>query len=402
MNYMNCIILAGLFLASSSVALARTQQTEPSRSERFEISGWAPYWNVKNSIDDARKHLDVLTTLHPFGFSVKQDGTLNDLLDIGSRDWKKLFKKAASEDIKIIPTVMWSDNVYMDIILNNQKTRADHVAAISKMVREGKYDGVDIDYEGKKITTGPGYSAFLQELKKAIGSKLLVCTIEPRTPPESLYRVIPVDLEYANDYSVISRVCDRVQIMAYDQGRADIKLNDARKGAPYLPVADIDWVEKVMEHTMKFIPKEKLMLGVATYGREYVVTVLPDWFRDYKRVYSINPVAAIEDARQYSIKPARNSGGELSFSYFATTSPFRILSSLPVPVSTLDADKAWVRALMFANATKQPVQFNLVWWSDAVAIKQKIDLARKLGLLGVAVYKVDGGEDHALWKAFGN
>ena len=37
-------------------------------------------------------------------------------------------------------------------------------------------------------------------------------------------------------------------------------------------------------------------------------------------------------------------------------------------------------------------------WSDAQAIKSKIDLAKKLGVRGVAIFKIDGGEDPAMWE----
>ena len=363
----------------------------------IKVSAWIPYWRAEQGIESSTDRLDQLTTLHPFGYSVHSDGTLNDLFDIKSKASKKLFKKAVAKNVEVIPTVMWSEGFSINKVLNDTQLRAAHVKEIATMVKKGKYSGVDIDYEAKWAETREGYSAFLKELKSALGSKLLVCTIESRTPPESLYTKIPEKIEYVNDYEVIGKYCDRVQLMTYDQGRADIKLNAARMGAPYIPVADIEWVKKVVELTVKSIPKEKIMLGVATYGREYQVTVAPDWYKSYTKIYSLNQDIAHEEAAAYSIKPGRNSAGELSFSYFATTSPFSILSKLPVPKGTAEADKAAVQALMFANATKREVNFNLVWWSDSEAIKQKAQLAKDLGLQGIAIFKVDGGEDPGVW-----
>lgn len=369
----------------------------------MEISGWIPYWKVAEGTKDAREHLDVLTEINPFTLSVTTDGKVRDLGDMKRSEWTKLFRAARKKKIEIIPTIMWSDTANIHRILSDPKLRADHIDSIVTFIKKGKFDGVDIDYEGKRAETKDHFSAFLTELKKKLGKKTLACTIEARTPPESLYTVVPATLQYANDFAVIGKVCDQVRIMTYDQQRADIKLNAARSGSPYIPVADIEWVKKVAELTVAAIPREKVMLGVATYGREWEVVVAPNTFSSYTSQWSVTHDYAADFADQLKIKPLRNAGGELSYTYIATSSPFgRIVAPYRAPSGTPKANEAAAKALAYAYATGNIAIINVVWWSDAEAIESKLELARTLGLRGISIFKVDGTEDDKLWELLKN
>lgn len=372
----------------------------PARAADLEVSGWVPYWKVSEGTKDARKHLDVLTELNPFGYAVKKDGKLNDLSGLTKSAWKKLIKEAREENVEVIPTVMWSDTTNIYRILSDEKLREKHVKAVADMVKKGKYDGVDIDYEGKNAATRPYYSLFLKELKSALRGKILACTTEARTPPESLYRTVPANLEYANDYKELDRYCDRVRLMTYDQQRADLKLNDARSGQPYMPIADPDWVKKVIELALKSFDKDKIMLGVATYGFEYTLTVSPNWYQSYVKKWSVTEEYAEDLADDLRIDPVRNAAGELSFSYISTTTPSVIPASIKAPRGTLEGNEAAARALAYANATGMTTTVNLLWWSDADAIADKVKLAEDYGLRGISIFKVDGTEDQDLWDLF--
>ncbi len=364
----------------------------------FEVSGWIPYWAASKGVKDARSNLDALSAIQPFTYSVKKDGSVQDLGNMKKSTWKKLLAEAKKEGVRVTPTVMWSDTANIHRILSDSKLRAAHVASVAEAAKA--YDGIEIDYEGKKAETKPYFSLFLKELKAALGTKFLSCTIEARTPPESLYTAVSVNLEYANDYVEINKYCDRVIIMAYDQQRADIKLNAARAGQPYYPVADIEWVRKVMQLTAKSIDKNKLVIGVATYGRESEVTVSPNWFQSYKQLWSVSDKYAEDTADDFDITPGRNAAGELSYTYLPKKSKIKIPSSVKVPNGTPQGMETAARALAYANESGKTLTFNLVWWSDADAIAKKLALAKELGLRGVSIFKIDGGEDKNIWKLF--
>jgi spore germination protein YaaH len=135
-------------------------------------------------------------------------------------------------------------------------SRAEHVRELVELVEDNDFDGIDIDYEGKRAETKDYFSLFLAELAVALDDKWLSCTIEARTPVPDRYTGTPpaTAYQFANDFPSIGRACDRVRIMTYDQQTADQKLNALRKGMPYFPVADTLWTEKVMRLTMADIP----------------------------------------------------------------------------------------------------------------------------------------------------
>jgi spore germination protein len=231
------------------------------------------------------------------------------------------------------------------------------------------FDGIDIDFENKYAKTKPYFSLFLQGLYARMGKKFVYCSIEARTPPASAFDVIPANLEYANDFRAINKYCDRVELMAYDQGTIDLRLNSAANSAPYIPIADPKWVQKVVTLAAQTIAKSKILIGVPTYGYEYDLVPLTQGYR-YNIDWAFNPRYATELASELGVMPTRNSAGEMSFVYTPTTTP----------------------------STATTTSLRIVWWSDAQAIQDKLKLAKTLGVRGIAIFKLDGGEDPNLWN----
>jgi spore germination protein YaaH len=335
----------------------------------FEYSGWIPYWRSATGTAEFLAHMDVFTEINPFAYTVKSDGSLADQMDLQSELWPALVKLAHMKNIRVIPTVMWSDGSQIHRVLKNPELRANHILSIVSAVKTGGFDGIDIDYEDKDVETKEYYSLFLKELYKAMGNKWVQCTIEARTPLDSLRPGKTIKPEYANDYAVLNRYCDRVRIMAYDQASIDQKLTTSIS-TPYIPVADPRWVEKVLALAVKDISRKKLMLGVATYGYEYKVTPLSSGYA-YDLQWAFNPRYATDLADSLGITPQRNVAGEISFSYRPGGNEAGAI---------LDSSS------------------NILWWSDASAIKDKIDLAKRYGIRGVSIFKIDGGSDPNIWN----
>lgn len=381
--------MAGLFLLPGI-----TYAAEPV------MAAWIPWWAEEAGVERAIEHMHEFTVLYPFVYEVQTDGSLRNRVDFDAEHWEALFDEADDERVDIIPTVMWFDGPAIHAVLSDTDAREAHIEEIVDMVREHRFAGVNIDYESKLAETKDYFSDFLEELEDALGRRDLTCTIEARTPPEARWREVPELIQYANDYQAFDRHCDWVEIMAYDQQRADWRLNEQRQGVPYAPVADSDWVEKVLKLALEDIDADKIMLGIATYGRAWDVTVAADWYRDYKSVASLNHPRILELADKYDAPIGRTAGGEAVITYFPQDSAWRLLNQLPTPADTPPGFEAAAKALLVATYADVEIPVRVVFWSDAQAIEEKLELVDRYNLRGAALFKVDGEDDEAMWRTF--
>jgi spore germination protein YaaH len=370
----------------------------PSSVLAMEVGAWVPWFGAADGAISATKNIEKLDVVYPFVYEIGTNGKLVNKVNFSANHWQDLFEAAEEEDVLVIPTIAWFDGAQIDGILSDKSKRDAHIKEIVAMVNDNDFDGVNIDYEQKLAKTKDNFSLFLKDLNRALKKKTLTCAIEARTPPESLHRVVPANIQYANDYKAINRHCDWVELMTYDQQRADIKLNDERRGVPYNPVADKDWVEKVIKLAIKDIDEDKILLGVPTYGRAWDITVAADWYKDYTRVASLNQPRILELSKIYNSPVGRTAGGEAVISYFPEDSPWKIFNQLPTPKDTPKGYEAAAKALLVATIADIELPVRFVTWSDAKAIEDKFELIEKYNLRGTAIFKVDGEEDQALWK----
>ena len=421
------LLFISIFINNTSLALIKKPTYLPKND--FTYSAWIPYWERWGGTDELLSlsnsnttiynsnftatntasvffgatssimNLDKLDIISPFTFEVDSTGAFLDKGKMSEDAFASLIAIAKAKNIKIYPTVLWTDGENIDKVLKDKDLQDAILSDVLYYLNKYNLDGIDIDFEGKKAETRQNFSSLLKLLSNSLHKKNkgLICTIEVRTPLEDKYLKLTSktksSIEYSNDYSVIGKYCDNVRLMSYDQMEDDINLNNKNKDIYYRPVADINWVERVIKNTINFgIPANKIVLGIATYGYKFEVSTSTKTsfvntnkadkygsillnnqsIYSYSRIGSMNYFYADQLAKNLNIIPTRNNGGELEFTYASSTDS--------------------------SNDTQGIMKTYYVEYSDSIAIAQKIALAKKYKLGGVSMFKIDGNNDHNIWN----
>jgi spore germination protein YaaH len=236
----------------------------------------------------------------------------------------------------------WDGELVSRLIADPQR-RAAHVATIVELVRAGGWPGIDIDYESLPAASRASYRTFVAELARALHRlpARLSVTVHAKTAEPGEWSGAQ-----AQDWRAIGAAADEVRVMAYDYSSA---------GSPPGPIAPRAWVEKVVKLAATLIPRDRVALGLPTYGYDWTGGAggAPVQWAD---------VAAL--AGSTGAQPQWDAG-----------------SSSP-----------WLR--YHDGRGRQ----HTVWYEDARSLAVKLEVARRYGLTRVVLWRL-GGEDPAIWPA---
>ncbi len=319
------------FLAPLKQVPANNEKRPPKSGDNEQkkiVAGWLPYWDTQAGKSSITEFPGALTEISPFWYTLAEDGNID--IPNGSED-KGLLDVIRGQGQKVIPTISSPNEGVAGNVLNDAQKRQFHIDRIISKIDEFQYDGIDIDYENMAASDREAFNGFVKELSAAIHShnKKLVVTVNAKTAePGGWYGA------QSHDYAAIAEAADYVRIMAYDQHYRD--------GEPG-PIASIAWVEEVIAFSLIKIPKEKLVLGLPTYGY--------DW---------------------------TGSGSAKSM----------VFDNIPT-----DRPTGWddASASPFITYTHEEV-FHQIWFENSRSLEAKIDLVQKYDLAGIVLWRL-GRED---------
>ena len=343
MSRRSTAVLAGVLVLVVAVVAVVVLRSRAEDRAGFVAAAWLPVWEERGaaSLADA---LDVggVSEVSPTWATVDPDGGLT--LTEPSSAVQDLLVEG---DAVVIPVVQnfrdgaWQGQQIAAVLTDPEAAERHRTALVDAALEQG-WDGVDIDYEELPPTAGPRFADFLAALADDLHAHDLVLSV---AVPARSHDDDSGTLAYS--YQAIGAAADTVRVMAYDH---------AWSGSEAGAVAPLWWVRDVVAYAVDRVPPEKLMLGLATYGY--------DWVDD--EGVSLPAADAVALARRVDAEPRWDEESA---------------------ASTFD----------YEEGGRQ----HTVWFEEARSLAAKQDVAVRAGLRGVVLWQL-GGEDPDVWTVVGD
>ena len=374
-------LVGGALVAAliAAIAVAATRGGEeappPLPPGAVAIDVWAPYWTLTETVGEAEARFGQVREISPFWYAA--EGAERIVVDRNAPEaLSGAFLDAANESFgSVVPSIVDAMPAGgMAAVLADPSTRRAHIETILQFAADNDVDGIDLDYEqfafadGRDTwdTTRPNWVAFVVELAAELHARDLTLTVSI----PGVWAVADVDGSpvagagyTVYDHGTIAAHVDRIRIMAYD-------FSVAQPG----PIAPLAWVQDVVDGTSAIVPEEwhdKLVLGVPSYGSNWVRSTVGDCPTSAEGRTNVTARTALGLAERRGGVPAYDPvTSEWSFSY-------------PLTVD---------------DGTLTCVQNREVHWVDAEGIADRVEIARRAGWGGVALWAL-GYEDAEAWNA---
>jgi spore germination protein YaaH len=304
-------------------------------------------------------HADKIDLLVPAWYGVDANG----LLSGGANPL--VLETAKQRHVPVMPLVANGDFAQAEFhkLLKNDTAKENLIGALIRASKENGYSGFQFDFENVHWTDRDALSYLVRAAAIAFhreGLQLTIATVPnaPGAPGEGGFSAwIYENWRGAYDLQALAQSVDLICLMTYDQ--------HTRWTAPG-PVAGWAWTTGNLDYALKFVPAQKLSLGIPLYGYH--------WFAgtpvksDDKSGDKPNPAAeyiGTDDA----LDLAKAYGGHLEWD-----SPDRA---------------AW---FYFYRADMR----EWIFFTDARTFRERYTLVKERGIQGFCSW-VLGTEDPAIW-----
>lgn len=351
-----CLIIAEFFHRIESEKITRynreyfatkmKNKTPLKHAGNQKIMGWIPYWDQANAVDSLKANTDKIDFVSLFRYRFDARGGIG-VYNNAVED-KDLINFAHKNNIKVMALIAnltentekeeW-DPRRIQFVIANRYTRKKHIADIMNLIKKNNLDGVDIDFEELKGNQNKSFNKFIEELAFELhkNGKILGVTILPVT-------------DNSQDLTRIGNAADNLYFMTY--------LENGTSSQPG-PMGSPVWIKKVIQnaiHEDKVDP-DKIFLGIGLMGVEW---------------------------RKKSGTEYTGSRDDITFNEI-----YNMVTQQKLEVK-------WDGKSLTPHIGTNPV----IWFENAISVKDKLKLAEDLKVGGIAFWRL-GGEDESIWDEIG-
>ncbi|MHC1716732.1 MAG: glycosyl hydrolase family 18 protein [Candidatus Dojkabacteria bacterium] len=224
-------------------------------------SGWIPNWAFELGLESLKNNLTILDTVNPVLYSIKKDGTLESR-KASTSNIQELSDISKTEGIKIVPTIGSYDYESINSLLKNATTYTKNISSIIAEVEKYNFDGIDLDFEQVESKNKEMYFKYLRDLRLELSKREKTLSVTVFAQWENGKYKNNAETISVQDYTLLGEIADEVRIMGYDYTLSTSNVAGA--------IGPINWLKDVLGFATKYIPKEKIWLGVHLYGYEWV------------------------------------------------------------------------------------------------------------------------------------
>ena len=357
-------------ILTGAILPVTTANADEERLPRKILTGWMPYYSVKNSMTSILANKDLMSEVSPFWYSLSSATAIKDQyasakLTIPKKTQLDILR---ANGLLILPAITdGTKKLVLSGLLTKPSTRSQVVNTITKLVLTNNYDGIDLDLEGFAFSDGtaswaktsPNWVLFIKELSTLLhaNGKILSMTtpvvFDPVKKRSGSYWVY--------NWPETAPYIDRLRIMTYDY-------SISKPG----PIGPLEWTEATVAYAATLMPPSKVWLGVPGYGRDWITKVTGKCPATYAKLIKAGAKAAVF---------AANKGTELASTYGATP-----VYSEKMGEVTFTYQKTYNEGTASCTATR------VAWYQNSRAYLARMELVAKYKLGGLTQWTL-GQED---------
>ena len=301
-------------------------------------------------VDDTRGSLDEIS---PNYFNLNAGGSLNFT---GGSDARSFVEEMHRRGVRVVPFLSnhWDRELGRRALENREQLSGQ----IAQTVKAYGLDGVNVDIENVTHQDRNAYSEFVELLRQKLPEGAVLGVSVAANP-----KGCTQGWHGSYDYARLGRAADYLMLMTYDE--------HYQNGSPG-PVASRSFQEQSVQYALKYVPADKLVLGLPFFGRIW------------------------------------SDSGTLMNGHGVSETQINALLSQYRGTVTQDAATGSARARITIKASdKKPVVNGVtltpgsytIWYEGEASKKRLLSLVEQYGLLGAGSWSL-GQEDLRVWDYY--